>query len=214
MQQSKYIPLALACGLSLTAQAQIGSGWTQYTPGKHVQTVGCGTYSSSGGVETFKLTCSTSSNEQRAEQRVEDDFSSGTRQFEGFVKVTSLGGNGISLKQTFQANNGAFLMIAIKSGGTLYDVHPGTTLATGVVGTTQRINTITDVGASKTYEYVNGSLKNTLSGGSTPFYNKYGTYRLGSGNGPITAEWSSVRYWQGGSIGGGGGGGTTVSFEA
>src|ERR1051325_8015483 len=196
------VTLALAGSLA-AARGQVGSGWTSYSPGKHVQTVGCGTYSSSGGIETFKLTCSNNSGEQRAEQRVEDDFSSGTRQFEGFVKVTSLGGNGISLKQTFQANYGAFLMIAIKSGGSLYDVHSGVTLASGVVGVSTRVNTVTDVGASKTYEYINGSLKNTLSGGSTPFYNKYGTYRLGSGNGPITAEWSGVKFWQGGTISGG-----------
>jgi hypothetical protein len=215
----KHTPKKLLAALAIasllaTAQAQVGSGWVSYSPGKHLQTVGCGTYSSSGGIETFKLTCSSTSGEQRAEQRVEDDFSSGTRQFEGIVKVTSLGGSGISLKQTFQANNGAFLMIAVKTGGTLYDVQSGTTLASSIVGVSTRINTVTDVGGQKTYEYVNGTLKHTLNGGSTPFYNKYGTYRLGSGNGPITAEWSGVKYWRDGSISGGGGGGTTVSFEA
>jgi Carbohydrate binding module (family 35) len=207
----------LACGLSMAAYGQVGSGWTQYFPSMHLQEVGNVSHSTSGGTETFSINTSDSSSEQRCEERVEDDFSSGTRQFEGFVKVTSLSGSGISLKQTFQANNGAFLMVAIKSdnSGTLYDVHSGATLATGVIGVSVRVNTVTDVGASKTYEYINGSLKNTISGGSTPFYNKYGTYRLGSGHGPITAQWSGMKYWQGGSIsGGGGGGGTTVSFEA
>jgi hypothetical protein len=186
----------LTGGLALSAHAQVGSGWTSYSPSKHVQQVGNVSYSSSGGVETFKINGSDSSSEQRAEERVEDDFSSGQRQFEGQLKVVSLGGTGISLKQTFQTNNGAFLMVAVKSGGTLYDVHSGTTLASGVIGTTVRINTITDVSAQKSYEYVNGSLKNTLSGGSTPFYNKYGTYRLGSGHGPITAQWSSIKFWK------------------
>jgi len=220
--KSKYLiqtvaVVALVSGLSLAAQAQVGSGWTSYTPSMHLQQVGNVSHSSSGGTETFSINGSDSSSEQRCEERVEDDFSSGTRQFEGFVKVTSLGGSGVTLKQTFQANNGAFLMTAVQSGssGTLYDVHSGTTLATGIIGVSVRLNTITDVGASKSYEYINGSLKNTLSGGSAPFYNKYGTYRLGSGHGPITAQWSGMKYWQGGSIsGGGGGGGTTVSFEA
>ncbi|HXF09927.1 MAG TPA: carbohydrate-binding domain-containing protein [Desulfuromonadaceae bacterium] len=212
----RIVTVALACGVSLAARAQVGSGWAQYFPGMHVQKVGNVSYSSSGGTETFSINGSDSSSEQRCEERVEDDFSSGTRQFEGFVKVTSLGGSGISLKQTFQANNGAFLMVAIKSGssGTLYDVHSGTTLATGVIGVSVRVNTVTDCGANKSYEYINGSLKNTISGGTAPFYNKYGTYRLGSGSGPIKAQWSGIRFWQGGSISGGGGGGTTVSFEA
>jgi len=190
--------VALACGLTLTVHAQVGSGWTSYSPSKKVQKVGNVSYSSSGGTETFKINGSDSSSEQRCEERVEDDFSSGTRQFEGNVKVTSLGGSGVTLKQTFQANDGAFLMVAVKSGssGTLYDVHSGNTLATGVIGVSVRVNTITDVGASKSYEYINGSLKNTLSGGSTPFYNKYGTYRLGSGKGPITAQWSGIKFWK------------------
>jgi hypothetical protein len=197
IKRSSLITLsAFAMLAGLSAQAQVGSGWTSYSPSKKLQKVGNVSYSSSSGVETFKINGTDSSSEQRCEQRVEDDFSSGQRQFQGTVKVTSLSGTGISLKQTFQANNGAFLMVAIKSGGTLYDVHSGTTLASGVIGSSVRVNTITDCSAKKSYEYINGSLKCTLSGGTAPFYNKYGTYRLGSGHGPITAQWSSTKFWK------------------
>jgi hypothetical protein len=207
--------LSVICALSMTARAQVGSGWTEVFPARHMQMVGCVTHSgTSSGTETFSITCNNGTDEERSEERVENDFGSGTRQFEGFVKVTSLAGNGVSLYQTKSVNGGTWLMVAVKHDGTLYTVNGGTTVATGVVGVTERLNTVTDCGVAKTYTYVNGSLKATLNNVTAPFYDKYGTYRLGSGNGPITAQWSSTRFWQNGSISGGGGGGTTVSFEA
>ena len=190
---------AVAGGLSLTARAQIGSGWTSYSPSRHMQMVGCAAHSGSPtGTETFQLTCSSTSGEQRCEERVEDDFSSGQRQFQGNVKVTSLGGSGVSLYQTKAANGGTWMMVAVKSGsgGTLYCVNPGTTIATGVVGVTVRLNAITDCSAKTTKVYVNGSQKATLNSVTAPFYNKYGTYRLDSGHGPITAQWSSTKFWE------------------
>src|SRR5436190_598570 len=90
---------------------------------------------------------------------------------------------GLSL--TASAHGGTWLMIAAKHDGTLYCVNGGTTVATGVIGVSTRINVITDAGSAKTSKtYVNGSLKATLNGISTPIYHKYGTYRLNSGNGP------------------------------
>jgi hypothetical protein len=207
---------ALLGGLALTTQAQIGSGWTSYSPSMRTQLSGSGTYSSSGGVETFRLTSSSSSGTHRSERRVENEWSSGTNQFEGMVRVVSLGGTGISLKQTFQPESGAFLMIAVRSNGELYEVGGGVTLASGVIGNTLRINTVSDVSASRTYVYVNGVLRQTRNGGNPPLHDKYGTYRLGSGRGPVTAEWSGIKFWRNGSIsgGGGGGGGSTTTFEA
>jgi hypothetical protein len=206
--------LAIASCLSLTARAQIGSGWTAYTPSMELQESGDVSHSGSiGGTETFSINGSTTSSTQRCEQRAEDDFSSGTGQFQGMVKVTSLGGTGISLQQDKAANGGTWMMIAVDNDGTLYCVNPGTTIATGVVGVTVQINTITDADAKTTTAYVNGSKKATLNDISPPIYHKYGTYRLDSGKGPITAEWSGIQYWKGGSASGGGGG-TTVAFEA
>jgi hypothetical protein len=219
MQTSKKIMItaAIACALTLASQAQVGSGWTEVFPSRHMQEVGCVTHSgASSGTETFSITCSTGgSTEERCEERIENDYSSGTHQFEGLVKVTSLGGSGVSLYQTKAANGGTWMMVAVRSdsGGTLYCVNPGTTVGSGVIGVTERLNAITDCSAKTTKVYLNGSQKATLNNVTTPFYDKYGTYRLNSGNGPITAQWSSTRFWINGSSSGGGTG-TTVSFEA
>jgi hypothetical protein len=44
--------------------------------------------------------------------------------------------------------------------------------------------------------YINGSLKQTIPSPTGSFYDKFGAYRTASGNGPITVEWSNVRFWQ------------------
>ncbi|MDO0930625.1 hypothetical protein QQY66_02595 [Streptomyces sp. DG2A-72] len=49
---------------------------------------------------TFRLTCSTASGDQRAERRYAT-YTGGTRQFEGYFRITDLSGTRISLKQTF-----------------------------------------------------------------------------------------------------------------
>ena len=196
--------LFVVLGLSTAAYAQIGSGWSSYSPSMNLQLRGCGAHSASGGVETFRLTCSSTSGDNRAEQRIQNDYTSGTNQFEGEVRVVSLGGSNISLKQTFMPNDGAFLMIAVASGGRLYSVGNSGDLATGIVGSWLRLNTIHDVGAGTHRIYVNGSLRYTKTGGrQVAWHDKYGTYRLGSGHGPITAEWRNVHFWRNGSPSGG-----------
>jgi len=209
----KLTAFALAGGLSLTASAQVGSGWTSYSPGKHMQEVGNVTHSVSGSTETFSIN-SSATGEQRCEERVEDDFSTSTRQFEGMLKVVRMGGTGISVEQEKSVTGGTWLMIAAKHDGSLYTVNGGTTIATGVIGNTVRINVITDCSARTSKTYVNGSLKATLSNITLAQYHKYGAYRLNSGYGPCTVQWSNVKFWKDGSASGGGGGGTTVSFEA
>jgi hypothetical protein len=190
---------------STAAHAQIGSGWTAYSPGMNLQLRGCGAHSASGGVETFRLTCSSTSADNRAEQRITNDYSSGTNQFEGEVRVVSLGGMNVSLKQTFMPQNGAFLMIAVGSGGRLYSVGNSGDLATGIVGNWVRLNTIHTYSNGNHQIYINGSIKYTKTGGrQVPWHDKYGSYRLGSGRGPITVEWRNVRFWRGGTSGGGG----------
>jgi hypothetical protein len=187
------------------ARAQIGSGWTEYNPPERLQTRGCGAHSASGDVQTFRLTCGDSSGDNRAEQRIENDYSSGTNQFQGEVRVVSLGGSNVSLKQTFMPENGAFLMLAVDGTGRLYSVGGGGDLATGVIGRWIRINTIHDVSAGRHELYVDGELKGMKGGArQVPWHDKYGTYRLGSGRGPIVAEWRNVRYFRGGRGGPGG----------
>src|SRR6266536_4556384 len=181
--------LTLASALPATAEVEPG-GWTSYSPGFKVQERGCGDVSDL----TFKLTCSTSSGEQRAERRY-DTYSSGTRQFEGYFRITSMTGSRISLKQTFKTT-GPFFLLAVEHGGRLYAVHGGNTIAGGAtVGTTVRVNTVHTVGKNhKTY--INGSLKHTVSSPGGSFYDKFGSYRTASGRGPITVEWSNVRFWR------------------
>ena len=163
--------------------------WTSYSPGYKLQQVGCG---SIDGL-TFKLSCSNSSGEQRAERRY-DTYSSGTRQFEGYFKITSMGGSRVSLKQTFKTT-GPFFLLAVEKGGRLYSVDGGTTIATGAtVGTQVRLNTVHVVG-SKLRVYLNGSLKYTTNSQSGDFYDKFGAYRTASGKGPITVQWSNISFW-------------------
>jgi hypothetical protein len=190
--------LAVLLLLSSTAQAQIGTGWVPYTPTLRLQLRGCSDYSASDGIEQFHITCDATSGDNRAEQRVEDDYSSGSVQFEGEFRVASLPGNGISVKQTFQATEGAFLMIAVQNSGRFYSVGDNGTLGTWLPGEWTRINTVHDVATQTHRIYVNGELKVTKTGGSTPWYNKYGAYRIGSGHGPATIEWRNVRFWRDG----------------
>lgn len=163
--------------------------WTSYSPGYKLQQVGCGKVS---GL-TFTLSCSNSSGEQRAERRY-DTYSSGTRQFEGYFRIVSMGGSRVSLKQTFKTT-GPFFLLAVENGGRLYSVHGGNTIASGAtVGTKVRVNTVHAVG-SQLRVYINGSLKYTTSSESGSFYDKFGAYRTASGKGPIQVEWSGIQFW-------------------
>ncbi|SRR5581483_1742342 len=183
--------LALAGGLSLTARAQIGSGWSSVSETFKVQTSGSG--SVSGNV--FKLTSTSSGVKDRAEREY-NQWSTGQHQFQGTVVVNSLGGDRICLKQTFQVNTGPWNMIAVAKAGHLYEVSTGATLASYTVGSSAQINTILNTSAKTVAVYINGSLKETLTGGVMPCYDKCGTYRTDSGTAPITATWTNVKFWQ------------------
>jgi hypothetical protein len=181
---------AIAMVPNASAEVEPG-GWISYSPTFTVQERGCGDVANL----TFQLTCTTASGDQRAERRYAT-YSSGSRQFEGFFRITSMGGTRISLKQTFNQDSGAYFMLAAERGGRLYAVHGGTTVATGAtVGATVRVNTVHQVG-SQHRTYVNGSLRHTVSSPSGNFYDKFGSYRTNSGAGPITVVWSNVRFWR------------------
>jgi hypothetical protein len=185
---------ALACGLSLTAYAQIGSGWTSTNETFKVQTSGSGTVN--GNI--FSIPTTTSGTKDRAEREY-NTWSTGTHQFQGDCTVKSFGGNGICVKQTFQANDGPWNMVAVQNSGNIYEVSNGQSLGSFTVGTSFRINTILDADAGTVQVYVNGTLAETLTGGQVPIYDKCGTYRIDSGTAPITAAWSNVVFWIGGS---------------
>ncbi|MEV7345810.1 hypothetical protein [Streptomyces sp. NPDC093544] len=167
-------------------------GWTSVSPTYTVQERGCGTVS---GL-TFTLTCSTASGDQRAERRYAT-YTGGTRQFEGYFRISSLSGTRISLKQTFnESAAGPYFMLAVERGGRLYAVHGGATLSNaGTVGATVRVNTVHQVGTSHR-TYINGSLQHTYASPSGSFYDKFGAYRTDSGTGPATVVWSNVKFWR------------------
>ncbi|MFJ7214971.1 hypothetical protein [Amycolatopsis sp. NPDC098790] len=187
---------AVATGLAVltpVAGAQVGTGpWISDSPGYSEQERGCGDVS---GL-TFKLTCSTASGDQRAERRY-TTYSGGTHQFEGSFKITSMSGSRISLKQTFRdgSSAGPYFLLAVEKGGRMYAVEGGATLGSGAtVGTSVRVNTINQVGSSHKV-YLNGSLKQTISSPGGSYYDKFGSYRTSSGAGPITVQWSGIKFW-------------------
>lgn len=187
---------AVAAGLAVltpAVDAQVGTGpWISDSPGYSEQERGCGQIS---GL-TFQLTCSTASGDQRAERRY-TTYTGGTHQFEGSFKITSMSGSRISLKQTFRdgSNAGPYFMLAVEKGGRMYAVEGGATLGSGAtVGTSVRVNTINQVGSSHKV-YLNGSLKQTISSPGGSYYDKFGSYRTASGAGPVTVQWSGIRFW-------------------
>ncbi|MFE0137987.1 hypothetical protein ACFWY6_41500 [Streptomyces sp. NPDC059037] len=189
---------ALAGSLSLTpgfAHAEVEpGGWKPDNPTFQVQQRGCGQVSDL----TFKLTCSSSDGDNRAERRYAT-YQGGSHQFEGYFTITSMGGNRISLKQTFRdsPDDGPFFMLGVEKGGRLYSVrNGGDTIARGAtVGTRVRVNTVHKVG-DKHRTYINGSLKHTESSRNGSYYDKLGAYATKKGKGPITVGWSDIKFWR------------------
>ncbi len=184
--------LALALALSPAVRAQVANGpWSSWSPTYTTQLKGSGSVSGS----TYSISNSSTTTEERAERRYET-FSSGSKQFEGYVTVNSLGGDRICLKQTFQDSVGPWNMVAVKKPGSLYEVEGGATLSSYTIGTQVRINTVCYTGSDHVAVYVNGSMKEDVTGGAGAYYDKLGTYRTASGQGPVSATWTSIRFWQ------------------
>ncbi len=179
--------LAITCGLSLAAHAQIGTGWTPTSVSFVVQTsAGC---SVNGNV--FKVP----KGKGRAERRYADNTNT-QRQFQGNVVVNSLGGDRINIKQTFNGSTGPFNIIAVKKPGELYEVEGGATLSSYTIGSSVRINTIITRAGGKVQVYINGSLKETKTGAGPDLYDKVGAYVSASGTGPATVTWTGVQFWK------------------
>ncbi|MEV6787286.1 hypothetical protein [Streptomyces sp. NPDC051098] len=188
---------AATCGLILVApqaSAEVEpGGWTSHSPSFSVQERGCGQVDNL----TFRLTCSTTSGDQRAEHRYAT-YNGGTHQFEGYFRITAMGGTRISLKQTFRdgSSAGPYFMLAVERGGRLYAVHGGATVADGAtVGTQVRVNTVHQVGTSHR-TYINGSRRHTYDSPGGSYYDKFGAYRTNSGNGTATVQWSGIKFWR------------------
>jgi len=203
-----------------SVHAQIGSGWSQISPGSTIQievnsTITSysgtstslssygGTFNNSGGVETFKLVPSGDPNNQagRVERRMQDNYSSGSRQFQGDCLIYTPS-DGQTIHQVF--GNGTYILVRESSAnnGSIKVVN-GPNLATGLYGTWFRLNSINDLVNNVTTIYVNGSLKfsGTPPSGNT-FYTKYGNYgTLNTSSAEI--QYKNVSLYSGGNSGGG-----------
>ncbi len=204
---------ALAGGLSLTAHAQIGSGWTPTTETPIIQTsAGCTVVPNSSGGGVFSVP---GPGIFRAEYRFPDLSQSTTEQFQGDVTLNNLDGDRVTVKQTFGPEpSTSWSLIAIGKTvtgpnfpgvmGGFYDVHasPQALLAPFMVGQTARINTIYDPsggpGKISTTVYINGTFVEKFTDGTAPNYNKIGSYVSSTGTGPCVTTWQNILFWTGG----------------
>src|SRR6185369_16904817 len=214
----KQICLSVAVlflSLTQSLQAQVGTGWTQKTfsqryeyesndvlitispPPTHF-TDGFSQYDKTNGVETFQLL---SRHSNRAEIRPNDDYSTGSRQFQADVRITAPT-HAESIHQIFNGPTGPWLIIreqsnfngSIRMGG-------GTssgTLASNLYGNWFRLNSINDMNNGQTYIYVNGSLVWQSANPGGTFYTKYGAYGSHPDSLPAKVEFKNAKQFSGG----------------
>lgn len=195
--------------LSTNVHAQLGSGWVQYSPTKKIHLDNedglqiynwtssksvcspvCADYSyaSSTETETFRLL---DNRTNRSEIRLQNDYSTGSRQFEGYVTFYAPL-NDESLMQIFGSTSGATqLMIRgyAASGGSIRGA--GQTLATNVYGKDVRVNVIhlQENAGNKIIIYINGVKKAEMADNeSVSNYHKYGNY------GTLTTDEAVVKW--------------------
>jgi len=227
MKKSMKTPrpfLALAASLLLTAfwllparpaLAQVGSGWTQQTfterfeyesndvlltitppPGSFNN--GLCEYDNTGGVETFQLLDPASN---RAEIRPNDDYSTGSRQFQADVLI-STPSTDECIHQIFNGSTAPYLLLREETnnnGSLKVSIHSGggaSNLATNLYGTWFRLNSINDMNNGNTYLYVNGTLVWQGANPGGTFYTKYGCYGTHTVNGKI--QFKNVKLFSGG----------------
>ncbi|WP_316838427.1 hypothetical protein [Pedobacter gandavensis] len=199
----------------------LGSDWTLYTPVKKIHLdddiglktfawasyksacspVICSDYSydSSTLTETFQI-LTTKSN--RSEIRIEDNYSTGSRQFSGYLKFDATL-NDESLVQIFgsTSENATQLMIRgfSENGGTL-KISNSFVLATGVYNKEVHVNVIhlqEDAG-SKMIVYIDGVKKfEKVDGENATNYMKYGCYGTMK-TGKAIVQWRDVRLYKNG----------------
>ncbi len=209
MRNGRGMKLLLTATLSMlvgaqVAEGQIGSGWTStsytkkihlddetglhtysWTTYKSVCSPVCADYRSSNDTETFRILDNRSN---RSEIRLQNEYSSGQRQFQGYE----------SLFQIFGSTSGATLTMMrgyASDGGTIRTVGGGGTIATGVYGKEQRINVIHNQDNYVEF-YVNGSRKARFSENEAATnywkYGCYGTLRTAG----ATVRWRAVRTYR------------------
>ncbi len=205
---------ALICGLSLSAHAQIGSGWTSDGEVYIAQnSSGTTTTAISGG---YEFTIPTESGLCRAEMRGNNLPTNTTNQWQGLGTLKSFpsGADKICMHQVFgpaPSTPDLILDEATYSGGIeIMSLEQSDAFEAQIsVGVQFQLNTIYDPVGNLITIYVNGSQTGTKTPNSGIHYNKYGQYVSSSGAGPSTFDWVNVQSWAGGTASGGGG--TTVA---
>ncbi|AXY77745.1 T9SS C-terminal target domain-containing protein [Paraflavitalea soli] len=201
-----------------TAQAQLGNGWKSYSPTKKVhlddadglQIFNYTTYKSvcdpicadyrydaDTDTETFRI-LTTKSN--RSEIRLQNDYSTGSRQFEGYVTFNAPL-NDESLMQIFGSVEGATQMMIrgyAAEGGSMRGA--GQTLATNIYGREVKVNVIhmqEDVG-NKIQIYINDTLRAEIPDNEpVSNYHKYGNYGTMK-TGEAVVKWRQARFFRDG----------------
>lgn len=200
----------------VSIMSALGSGWVEYSPTKKIhldnadglqifdwttyKSVGspiCADYNYSNGVETFRIV---NNNSNRSEIRLQNDYSQGSRQFDGYVTFSSPL-NDESLMQIFGSTSGATeLMIRgyAADGGSIKGA--GQTLATNIYGKEVHINVIhlqEDKG-NRIKIYVNGVKKADIADNeAVTNYMKYGNYGTLT-TGTATVKWRNVKVYRDG----------------
>ena len=210
----------LAASAAPPAQAQLGTGWiaTNYNKSIHLddesglQTFSwspyrsvcspiCADYGyqSATQTETFRIFDSRSN---RSEIRLQNNYSGGMWQFEGYVTFDDPL-HDESLFQIFGNTGDAATFLMMRgyrdNGGTIRVMGGSNTIATGVYGQEVRINVIHEYNVSAKF-YVNGNFiyeKPHNDPGVTNYW-KYGVYGTTSGNVPAVVEWRAVRTFRDG----------------
>ena len=212
--------IVLACAPD-AVRAQLGTGWipTNFSKRIHLddteglQTFSwtasksvcsptvCADYNYNAGrdIETFRIFDSRSN---RSEIRLQNDYSTGIHQFEGYVTFYEPLHNE-SLFQIF-GNSGAAATYAMMrgyrdNGGEIRVVSPANVIASSIYGQEVRINMI-HLQNQWSKWYVNGQLVLTKSESDTEATNywKYGVYGTTSGNVPAVVQWRAVRTFRDG----------------
>jgi hypothetical protein len=206
---------ALICSLSVSAHAQLGSGWTTDNETYIAQnSSGTTTTAISGGYE-FKIPVETGL--CRAEMRGNNLPTNTTNQWQGLGTLVSFPSpaNKICMHQVFgPAPSTPDLILDEATGGPtgveIMSLEQSDAVEASItVGTQFQLNTIYDPVGNLISIYVNGALTGTKVPNSGIHYNKYGQYVSSSGAGPSTFDWVSIQSWSGGTAPGSGG--TTVA---
>ncbi len=194
---------ALICGLSVSAQAQLGSGWTPDNETYIAQnSAGTSTTAIAGGY-SFSIP----SGHGRAELRGNNLPTNTTNQWQGLCTLVSYpaAANEICCHQVFgppPSTPDLILDIKHYGGGLELDNFlQGEAFLTSVqVGIQFQMNTIYDPVGNLIWIYVNGSLVGSETPNAGIHYNKFGAYAQESGSGPATYDWVNVQSWAGGTI--------------